>query len=327
MSAITNTYTRFDAKGVREDLSNVIYQISPEETPFMSNVGRENVKNTFYEWQTDDLAAASTTNAQIEGDDVSSFTAATPTVRLGNYTQISRKDVIISGTLESVDKAGRRSELSYQMAKRSAELKRDMETTMLANQGAAAGDTSNARKTGALLAFLKTNTSKGTGGGDPSYSTVPTAARTDAVSTELRSFSEVLLKDVIQKVWTQGGKPSVVMAGPVNKQNLSRMAGIAAQRFNAQGAKPSTIIGAADVYVSDFGNVTIVPNRFQRERDVFVLDTEYASVAYLRPFQTVELAKTGDAEKRMLLVEWGLKVHNEKAHGVIADLNSTIQTA
>jgi hypothetical protein len=325
MAAITNTYTRFDAKGVREDLSNVIYQISPEETPFMSNVGKENVKNTFYEWQTDDLAAAVSTNAQIEGDDVASFTAATPTVRLGNYTQISRKDVIISGTLESVDKAGRRSELSYQMAKKSAELKRDMETTMLANQGAAAGDTSNARKTGALQAFLKTNTNEGTGGGDPSYTSIPTAARTDATAGDLRSFSEVLLKDVIQKVWTQGGKPSVVMAGPVNKQNLSKMAGIAAQRFNAQGAKPSTIIGAADVYVSDFGNVSIVPNRFQRERDVFVLDTEYASIAYLRPFQTTELAKTGDAEKRMLLVEWGLKVNNEKAHGAVYDLNSTIQ--
>ena len=327
MASITNTYTRFDAKGVREDLSNVIYQISPEETPFMSNIGRENVKNTFYEWQTDDLAAASTTNAQVEGDDITSFTAATPTVRLGNYTQISRKDVIISGTLETVDKAGRRSELSYQMAKRSAELKRDMETTMLANQAAAAGDTANARKTGALLAFLKTNTNEGSGGGDPSYSTIPTAARTDAVTTNLRSFSETLLKDVIQRVWVEGGKPSIVMAGPVNKQNLSRMAGIAGQRYNVTSAKPSTIIGAADIYVSDFGNVSIVANRFQRERDVFVLDPEYASVAYLRPFQTVELAKTGDAEKRMLLVEWGLKVNNEKAHGVIADLNSVIQTA
>ena len=327
MAAITNTYTRFDAKGVREDLSNVIYQISPEDTPFMSNIGKENVRNTFYEWQTDDLAAAATTNAQIEGDDVTSFTAATPTVRLGNYTQISRKDVIISGTLESVDKAGRRSELSYQLAKRSAEIKRDMESTMLANQAAAAGSTSAARKTGALLAFLKTNTSKGTGGGDPSYTSIPDAARTDATTTNLRSFSEVLLKDVIQKVWTEGGKPSIVMAGPVNKQNLSRMAGIAGQRFNATGAKPSTIIGAADIYVSDFGNVSIVANRFQRERDVFVLDPEYASVAYLRPFQTVELAKTGDAEKRMLLVEWGLKVMNEKAHGAVYDLNSTIQTA
>jgi hypothetical protein len=326
MSAITNTYTRFDAKGVREDLSNVIYQISPEDTPFMSNIGRENVRNTYFEWQTDDLAAAVTTNAQIEGDDITSFTAATPTVRLGNYTQISRKDVIISGTLESVDKAGRRSELSYQMAKKSAELKRDMELTALANQAAAAGSTSSARKTGALVAFLKTNTNEGTGGGDPSYTTVPDAARTDATTTNLRSFSETLLKDVIQKVWTEGGSPSMVMAGPVNKQNLSKMAGIASQRFNATGAKPSTIIGAADIYVSDFGNVTIVPNRFQRERDVFVIDPSYASVAFLRPFQTVELAKTGDAEKRMLLVEWGLKVNNEKAHGAVYDLNSTIQS-
>jgi hypothetical protein len=248
-------------------------------------------------------------------------------VRLGNYTQISRKDVIISGTLESVDKAGRRSELSYQMAKKSAELKRDMETTMLANQAAVAGDTSTARKTGALLAFLKTNTNIGTGGGDPSYTTIPNAARTDATTTNLRSFSETLLKDVIQQVWTEGGKPTMVMAGPVNKQNLSLMAGIAAQRYNAQGNKPSTIVAAADIYISDFGQVSIVANRFQRERDVFVLDPEYASVAYLRPFQTVELAKTGDAEKRMLLVEWGLKVHNEKAHGAVYDLNSTIQTA
>jgi hypothetical protein len=326
MAAITNTYTRFDAKGVREDLSNVIYQISPEETPFMSNVGRENVSNTFFEWQTDDLAAASTTNAQIEGDDITSFTAVTATVRLGNYTQISRKDVIIAGTLEAVDKAGRRSELSYQMAKKSAEIKRDMESTMLANQAAAAGSTSSARKSGALLAFLKTNTSEGSGGGDPSYTTIPDAARTDATTTNLRSFSEALLKDVIQKVWTEGGAPSIVMAGPVNKQNLSKMAGIGATRFNVQGAKPSTIIGSADIYVSDFGNVSIVANRFQRERDVFVLDPEYASVCYLRPFQTVELAKTGDAEKRMLLCEWGLKIKNEKAHGAVYDLNSTIQT-
>jgi hypothetical protein len=212
------------------------------------------------------------------------------------------------------------------MAKKSAEIKRDMEATMLANQAAAAGSTSAARKTGALLAFLKTNTNEGSGGGDPSYTTIPDAARTDATTTNLRSFSETLLKDVIQKVWTEGGSPSIVMAGPVNKQNLSKMAGIAGQRFNVTGPKPSTIIGAADIYVSDFGNVSIVANRFQRERDVFVLDPEYASVAFLRPFQTVELAKTGDAEKRMLLCEWGLKIKNEKAHGAVYDLNSTIQS-
>jgi hypothetical protein len=324
MAQITNTYSRYDAKGIREDLSNVIYDISPEETPFMSNIGRENVKNTLYEWQTDSLANAVTTNAVVEGDDVTSFAETAPTTRLGNYTQISRKTLILSGTLEAVDKAGRRSELAYQMAKRSAELKRDMETTMLANQAAAAGDDSTARKTGALLAFLKTNINKAAAGGNPSYTTVPDAARTDGTAGDLRSFAETQLKDVIQKVWTEGGDPKIVMAGPANKQNLSKMAGIADIRFNGS-AKPATIIGAADVYVSDFGNVSIVPNRFQRDRDVFVLDPEYASVVFLRPFQTVELAKTGDAEKRMLLVEWGLKVKNEKAHGAVVDLNTTLQ--
>jgi hypothetical protein len=319
------TYQTYTAVGQRDDLSDVIYDISPTDTPVMSTLARGKATAVYHEWQTDSLAAATTANAAVEGADASDATMS-PTVRLGNYTQISRKDVIIAGTLEAVDKAGRRSELGYQMAKKSAEIKRDMEATMLANQAAAAGSTSSARKSGALLAFLKTNTNEGTGGSDPSYTTIPDAARTDSTAGNLRSFSETLLKDVIQKVWTEGGSPSIVMAGPVNKQNLSKMAGIAGQRFNVTGPKPSTIIGAADIYVSDFGNVSIVANRFQRERDVFVLDPEYASVAYLRPFQTVELAKTGDAEKRMLLCEWGLKIKNEKAHGAVYDLNSTIQT-
>jgi len=172
MSQTANTFDTFAAKGIRESLSNVIYNISPEETPFMSNIGRENVKNTYFEWQTDSLAAASTTNAQVEGDDVSSYDSTAATARIGNYTQVSRKTVLISGTLESVDKAGRRSELAYQLAKRSAELKRDMESIMLTNQAAAAGSagvSTALRKTGSLLAFLKTNTDKGTGGADPVY--------------------------------------------------------------------------------------------------------------------------------------------------------------
>ena len=139
MSQTSNTFDTFAAKGIRESLSNVIYNISPEETPFMSNIGRENVKNTYFEWQTDSLAAASTTNAQIEGDDVSAYDSTSATTRIGNYTQVSRKTLILSGTLESVDKAGRRSELAYQLAKRSAELKRDMESIMLTNQAADGG--------------------------------------------------------------------------------------------------------------------------------------------------------------------------------------------
>jgi hypothetical protein len=326
MSQTTNTFDTFNAKGIRESLSNVIYNISPEETPFMSNIGRESVKNTFYEWQTDSLAQASTTNAQIEGDDVSTYDSTAATVRLGNYTQVSRKTLILSGTLESVDKAGRRSELAYQLAKRSAELKRDMESIMLTNQaasGGSAGVSTAIRRTGSLLAFLKTNTDKGSGGNDPSYTTQPNATRTDALAANQRTFTETILKSVIQKVWTSGGTPKVLMVGPVNKQRVSGFQGIAEIRKDAPGRGPATIIGAADVYVSDFGAVSVIPNRFQRERDAFVLDPEYASVAYLRPFQTVELAKTGDAEKRMIVVEWGLKVNTEAAHGLAADLTTT----
>jgi len=326
MSQTANTFDTFSAKGIRESLSNVIYNISPEETPFMSNIGRENVKNTYFEWQTDSLAAASTTNAQIEGDDVSSYDSTSATTRIGNYTQVSRKTLILSGTLESVDKAGRRSELAYQLAKRSAELKRDMESIMLCNQkadGGSSGVSTALRKTGSLLAFIKSNTDKGTGGADPVYTTSPNATRTDATDANLRTFTETILKSVIQKVWAAGGTPKILMVGPVNKQRVSGFAGIAEIRREVVGNKPATIIGAADVYVSDFGNVSVVPNRFQRERDAFVLDPEYAAVSFLRPFNTVELAKTGDAEKRMILVEWGLKVNTEAAHGLAADLTTT----
>ena len=326
MSQTSNTFDTFGAKGIRESLSNVIYNISPEETPFMSNAGRENVKNTYFEWQTDSLAAASTTNAQIEGDDVSAFDATSATTRVGNYTQISSKTLLISGTLESVDKAGRRSELAYQLAKRSAELKRDMESIMLTNQAASAGSagvSTALRKTGSLLAFLKTNTDKGTGGVDPVYTSSPTATRTDATSANQRTFTETILKSVVQKVWASGGSPKVLMVGPVNKQRVSGFSGIAQIRKEVVGNRAATIIGAADVYVSDFGNVNVVPNRFQRERDAFVLDPEYANVAFLRPFSTVQLAKTGDAEKRLILVEFGLKVNTEAAHGIAADLTTT----
>lgn len=320
MAIVTNTFTTYSAKGIREDLSNVITSISPEETPFMSNIGRENVTNTLFEYQTDALAAAAA-NAQLEGDDVASFDAVSPTVRVTNYCQISRKTIILSATEEVVNKAGRRSELAYQIAKRSSELKRDQEFIMLQNTAADAGNSTTARKTGSLLAFLKTNTSVGTGGANPSYTTLPNATRTDGTQ---RAFTEIILKDVIQKVWSSGGTPKILMVGPVNKQRVSGFAGIASSRFNINGGeKPATLIGAVDVYVSDFGNISVVPNRFQRERDAFVLDPDYAKMVVLRPYQQIELAKTGDAEKRMLLVEYGLKILAEDAHGIAADLTTT----
>jgi hypothetical protein len=320
MAIVTNTFTRYSAIGIREDLSNVIYNISPEETPFISNVSRENVKNTYFEWQTDALDAASSSNAALEGDDISSFSAVTPTARVGNYTQISRKDVIISGTLESVDKAGRRSELTYQLAKMGAALKRDMESSLLANQAAVAGNTTTARRTAGLPAWLTSNTNFGTGGADPTVGSTPTAARTDGTQ---RAFTEALLKDVIAEVWTSGGTPKMLMVGAFNKQAASAFSGIATKFRDVPAGQQAQIIGAADVYVSDFGTVNIVPNRFQRARDAFVVDPEYASLAILRPIQQMELAKTGDAEKRLMLVEYGLKVSNQAAHGIVADLTTS----
>lgn len=303
----------------------VIYNISPEDCPFISSVGRENVSNTYFEHQTDALSAASTSNAVIEGDEAT-LDARAATNRVGNYTQISRKVIGVSGTVEAVDKAGMRSYLAYELAKASSELKTDMEATMLFNQAAAVGSSTVARKTAGLPAWLRTNVNKAGNGGNPTMSSTndgyPNAGRTDGTQ---RTFTETMLKDVIQQVWTQGGDPKVCMMGPYNKTVASGFAGIAANRVNQTSGSPKafSIIATADIYMSDFGKVAFVANRYQRTRDVFILDPEYASVAYLRNFRTEDLSRTGDSSKKMLLVEYGLKVKTEKAHGIIADLTTS----
>ena len=317
MAVLAGTFKRYEANGIRETLSDVIYNIDPEEVPILSNGGRGKVDNTDYEWQTDSLATPSGANAQLEGDDISTFDSVSPTVRLKNYTQISRKTLIISGTLEATSRAGRKSELSYQAAKRGKELKRDMETILASNQGADVGAAGTARKTGSLLAFIKTNTNFEGTGSDPIYTNVPTDPRNDGAT---RAFTETILKNVAQELWTSGGDLKMLMVGATLKQTVSTFTGIAGIRFNAEGNKPTTIVGAADIYVTDFGNLTIVPNRFMRPRDALFLDPEMYEVVYLRPFKTEALAKTGDAEKRMMLVEWGLKVKNEKGLGGAFDL-------
>ena len=316
MTIIANTFTSFDAKGIREELANVISNIAPEETPFTSNVGSENVSNTFFEWQVDDLAAVDVTPV-IDGDDVASFDATTATVRVGNYTQIRRRSMIIADNLGFQDLAGRNDEVAYQLAKRGKEIKRDLETIYTGNTARSAGSASAGRVTAGLGAWIATNVNKAGDGTNPT-AVDGSDARNDGTQ---RDFTEAMLKDVMQKAYTEGGNPSVLMVGPYNKTVVSGFAGIAAQRYQAPTDGPTTIIGAADVYLSDFGALTVVPNRFSRERDAWCLDTEYASIATLRPVQAVDLAKTGDAEKKMLICETGLKVSNEKAHGLIADLN------
>ena len=311
-------YNRYDAIGAREDLSDVIYNISPTDTPIMSSIGKTKATGVYHEWQTDSLAASTTANALVEGADATSATLS-PTSRIGNYTQIVGKTVQVSGTLEAVDKAGRKSEKAYQLAKASAEIKRDIETIITANQGQAVGTSnSTARKMGSLLSYIKTNTSKnGTSvtGVDPT--TVGVSTRTDGTT---RTFTETILKDVIAKVFVSGGTPSVLFVSPAQKQVVSGFTGLAAQRYQVPTSGQATILAGADLYQSDFGVLQIVPNRFMRTRDALILDPEYAALAYLRPFQTNDLAKTGDSDNTQILAELTLEVKNEAAHGGAFDL-------
>ncbi len=315
------TYQTYQSIGNREDLTDMIYDISPTETPFMSSIGKTKATGVLHEWQTDSLSDATLANAAVEGADATSATLA-PTTRVGNRTQISQKTIQIAGTEETIDKAGRKSEKAYQLAKASSELKRDMEKIMLANQAATAGDSTTARTLGSLQAWLNTNY-VGTG-------TAGSLGTTARVSGTDRAFTEPLLKVAVKSAYTNGGNPTVLMVSPTQKQVVSTFAGIAEQRYAAPANKQTTIIGAADVYLSDFGTLSVVPNRFTTADDesttgegeqAFVLDPEYAATAFLRPFQTNELAKTGDSEKTQLLVEYTLEVKNEAAHAIVSDLS------
>ncbi len=315
MAQVTNTYSTYDATGEREDLADIIYNISPTDTPFMSGIGREKATAVYHEWQTDSLAAAASDNYQIEGDEIS-FAAPSATTRIGNRTQISRKSVIVSGTLDAVSTAGRNNELAYQISKNSKELKRDMETSLTANQAPVTGDDSTPRRLAGIESWIKTNTSKGGGSGaDPSTS--GTNARTDGTQ---RAFSEAQLKDVIKKVWDSGGDPSMVMLGSFNKQKLSGFTG-GSTRFDP--AENKRLVAAVDVYESDFGAMTVVPNRFSRSRSAYVLSPDMWAVAFLRDFQLVDLAKTGDAAKKAMLAEYTLVSRNEAASGGVFDLTTS----
>ena len=216
MAQVTGTYSVYDAAGLREDLSDIIYSISPTETPFMSGIGKEKATAVLHEWQTDALASASATNAQIEGDEIG-FSAPSATSRVSNRTQISRKSVIVSGTLDSVSKAGRNNELAYQISKASKELKRDMESSLCANNSPVVGNDSTARELAGLAGWIQQNNDAGSGGanGQVSSADVPGTARTDGTQ---RAFTESQLKSVIKKCWDEGGDPSMIMLGSFNKQ-------------------------------------------------------------------------------------------------------------
>ena len=324
MAAISETIQTFDRKGLRENLTDFIYNISPTDTPFMSNAGRKaKVTATLHEWQTDALDTADTTNAQIQGDDITTFASQAATVRVGNYTQISAKNAIVADTVEAVDKAGRKSEMAYQLAKRSKELKRDMESIFLCSQGGSAGNSSTAATLASMLAWVKTNVDYDdttTPGVNPSWTSgVPSAARTDGTNF---AISEARLKNVLTLGFGNGANFSTLMVGPKNKALVSAFDGVATKTYYQSAKEQSAIIGAADVYVGDFGTLAVVANRFQRESDGWLLDFSYLNIGFLRPFRTKDLAATGDAEKRLINVEYTLQVGTELSQGLIADLTT-----
>jgi len=334
MAVVANTFLTYDAKGIREDLSDLIADISPTQTPFQSNIGTREAENTYFEWQTDSLSAASATPV-VEGQDLSSFTAVTPTVRLGNYAQINLVDFILSGTEQTVRKAGRQSEVGYQAAKAAKELKRNIEVACLLNGvGAVVGATATARVTAGFPGWLKTNETS-TNVTKPSYtgSTPTGAAQVWKTFGTPTAFTEAMLKTTMQECFSSGGEPRMLMVSPFNKSAVSAFSGIASSRYNVDGAEPSVIIGAADIYVSDFGNLSVVPNRFfttvvdagagSLMNDwAFLIDTDEVALATLRPYRIEALAKSGDADKRMALSEWGLQVNNEAAHGIVAGITA-----
>lgn len=315
MAIVANTYQTYQAVGRREDLSNTIYNIAPSDTPFMSMIGKAKATNTLAEWQSDSLDAAAA-NAVIDGDDYA-YTAVTPTVRLGNYTQISRKTVIVSGSQQASNNAGRDSEMAYQLAKSSKSLKKDMELALTGKVAKSAGSASAARTLGGMETWLTSNVSRGAG--SPAGSGAGLGAAPVDAATK-RALTETLLKTVIQSCYSSGGDPSTVMVGPVNKGKISGFDGRSSAR---QMIAKDAIQGGAHLYSSDFGELKIIPSRLSREQSCFVLDPEYWKVAYFRDFKQEEVAKTGDATKRALLVEYTLISANEAASGIVADCTVT----
>lgn len=287
------------------------------ETPFISGIGKTKATAVLHEWQTQALAAANSTNSVLEGDDGVTDTA-TPTVRLGNYCQISDKVARVSGTQRAVDAAGRDDELDYQVMLRGKELKRDMETIVLANQGRNAGAPGTPRALGAVLSWIYSNTSKGTNGSDPSSAQLGVSTRTDG---SMRAFTEAQLKTVLQSAWNNGGDPDTIMVGGFNKQQFSTFTGRATPTEDTTKKK---IVASVDVYASDFGTLKVVPNRFMRARDVLVLQMDMWKLGTLpgRNMVSTVLAKTGDSDRKQILSEYTLEACNEKANAGVFDVTS-----
>ena len=319
MSQPANTFDSYDVKGIREDLENVIYDISPEETPFYSSLKKVKASNTYHEWQTDSLRS-SAANAHIEGDDTAGE-ARTATTRLGNYTQIFKNAVIIPDTDEGLDKAGRAAEMAYQVLKIAKEQKLDIEKALFDNNKYEVGSASAARELAGCGAYVKTNVANigGSGGANPTGSVPGNTARTDGTATV---FTQADFDTVMQGIWESGGNPDTVYLSAFQMNLALGFTGYNNQRSHIE-ATSKTVVKAVDIYVTPWGTVEFTPSRENRGRDVWIMDSDMWAVGVLRPTKNTELAKTGDSTKRQVLTELTLISKNEAASGLVADCTTS----
>ena len=326
MAVPSNTRETYGAVGIREDLSNIIYNISPMDTPFLSGCGRGSADNTTYEWQTDELKTVAM-NTQIEGNDYAS-TAATEPRRLSNYTQISATQVQSSGTAEAVDFAGRKSTQAYQLAKRAKEMKRDMEYMLLQGTVKVLGSSGTARETAAFSTWVGTNdastsnvvaASTGAGITNSGASTYPDGTTNSATGGANTTTTIALINNVAERVWNLGGTPDTILCNGTVKGTISSStvggAVVAAPRKDIGSKDNITAVNAVDVLVTDFGTFKVVPDRFIPATNVDFIDFDLWSVDYLRPFRTETLAKSGDSVKQLLIAEYGLRAKNGNGSG------------
>lgn len=318
MTQATGTFSSYDAKGNREDLSDVIWDVSPTDTPFLSSIKKSKASNTNHEWQTDALTTVSATNAHIEGDDATPA-APSATTRLGNYTQILKKHAVVSGTQEKgMNPAGRKGEMAYQVARRMKEIKRDLEASMIG--GAAignakvAGNDTTAREMGSIYTYLTSNVSLGVNG----VVAAGTGADVMTAGTD-RDLTTTLLNTVLSSCYTNGGDPSLLFVSPTNKGVVSAFTAGGATRYVTTDDKKLTT--SVDVYVGDFHTLKVVPSRQIVGDNVLAIDPGYVAFAELRPLNSYDLAKTGDSFRKEIVWEGTLEVCNQAAHGLVADTN------
>ena len=315
MAVPTNTLQTYQSANNAENVTEIVMNIDPIETPFLTLAKKTTAEATYTQWPIESLSAVDAANANIEGDDATVDASTTPTL-VGNHTQLMDKVASVTTTQNAIKKYGVKNEMAKQMAKKSKELKRDMETTMMLNQARVVGAAGTAQRMRSMGSWLTTNVSRGATGANGSATT----AATDGTQ---RAFTEALFRaTVVTAITNADDLPSVVMAGPANRANLSTQLSGNSTRFYE--LKDGELNASISVYRSDYGSLKLVMNRFQRERDMWLLNPDYIAVRTLEPLQSIDLARTGLTEKKQIWTNFTLEVSNEKAHAVLADLNIAV---